>query len=82
MSTKATLSGNKLTGELERVIEKKPEQKTEVDKDIIISLEEAREILCEEVELEFQFNLHEEINEGKIPTEFEFYFDGENNNFF
>ena len=34
-STKATLSGNKLTGQLERVIEKKSEQRIEVDKDII-----------------------------------------------
>ena len=61
-----------MTGELERVIEKKPEQKTEVDKDIIISLKEAKEILCEEVKLEFQFNLHEEINGARFQPSLNF----------
>ena len=43
-STKANFSGNKLIGQLERVIEKKSEQRIEVDKDIITSLEKADKI--------------------------------------
>ena len=60
-------------------------------------LKNAEEIRSEEFELkrdkktkdeqelfdEFSLKyLHEEINEGKVPTELEFYFGGENKNFF
>ena len=85
-----------MVGKLESAIEKKPEQKKkkiEVDEDVITSLKKAEEILNkefefkhdrkskEEQELIDEFN-HEEINEGKVPTELEFYISGKNKNFF
>ena len=86
-----------MIGKLERVIEKKPEQKIEVDKDIITSLKKAEKVLSEESELEWDrkwekeqeliygFNHrhpYEDINESKVPTDLEFYCGGENKNVF
>ena len=86
-----------MIGKLERVVEKKPEQKIEVDEDIITSFKKAEEILSKEFGLEWdrkrqkeqelidEFNLrhpHEDINEGKTPTELDFYFGGENKKLF
>ena len=71
----------------------KKKKKIEVDEDVITSLKKAEEILNkefefkhdrkskEEQELIDEFN-HEEINEGKVPTELEFYISGKNKNFF
>ena len=98
-NTTSTISGDKFIRQLEKVTgkAKKPNQKIEIDNDLINIPPKAPEILSpkfqleqeqnkeEEEDLKKEFNInhiYEEINDGKILAELEFSFGGPNISFF